>query len=235
MEQARSKSSNDPQSTGPISEFAPAWSRKLLEVGCAYGFFLQTEDGSDPRNAVRDAGPDQPPVLDYDVQRLQPALREHRAFSDALQRGLLRAGWISFTRRMGVNGTAHACGTLPCGSDPEHSVVDADGQVHGLRGLAVVDGSILPRSSRVNPALTIYAWGLRVGARIALGWTQAMTSERNAFGVLQQREVRARPQRFKQRVLRLVFEATCGCEAVEMRGLKPVARDGGGQRHRQRC
>jgi choline dehydrogenase-like flavoprotein len=147
----------------------------------AYGFFLQTEDGSDARNAVRDVGGDQPPVLDYDVHRLQPALREHRAFSGALQHALLRAGWISVTRRMGVNGTAHACGTLPFGTDPEHSVVDGDGQVHGLRGLAVVDGSILPRSSRVNPALTIYAWGLRVGARIALGWTQAMTSERNAW------------------------------------------------------
>jgi choline dehydrogenase-like flavoprotein len=26
----------------------------------------------------------------------------------------------------------------------------------------VVDGSVLPRSSRVNPALTIYDWALRV-------------------------------------------------------------------------
>jgi choline dehydrogenase-like flavoprotein len=25
-----------------------------------------------------------------------------------------------------------------------------------------VDGSVLPRSSRVNPSLTIYAWSLRV-------------------------------------------------------------------------
>ena len=30
----------------------------------------------------------------------------------------------------------------------------------------VVDGSVLPRSSRVNPALTIYAWALRVASRL---------------------------------------------------------------------
>jgi choline dehydrogenase-like flavoprotein len=39
--------------------------------------------------------------------------------------------------------------------------VDAKGRVHGMYGLYVVDGSILPRSSQVNPSLTIYAWGLR--------------------------------------------------------------------------
>jgi len=39
--------------------------------------------------------------------------------------------------------------------------------VHGLAGLTVVDGSVLPRSSRVNPALTIYAWSLRAAERLA--------------------------------------------------------------------
>jgi choline dehydrogenase-like flavoprotein len=32
-----------------------------------------------------------------------------------------------------------------------------------MSGLYVVDGSVLPRSSRVNPSLSIYAWALRVG------------------------------------------------------------------------
>jgi len=46
-------------------------------------------------------------------------------------------------------------------------VVDATGRAHGLRGLYVADGSVLPRSSQVNPSLTIYAWGLRLGDRLA--------------------------------------------------------------------
>ncbi|MER2600744.1 MAG: GMC oxidoreductase, partial [Candidatus Competibacter phosphatis] len=33
----------------------------------------------------------------------------------------------------------------------------------------VVDGSVLPRSSRVNPSLTIYAWALRVAERLQQG------------------------------------------------------------------
>jgi len=107
------------------------------------------------------------PILDYDPQRLLPAAREHRAFSRALQRALARAGMVSFTRRVGLSGTAHACGSLVCGLSAVDSVVDGDARVHGMQGLYVVDGSVLPRSSRVNPSLTIYAWGLRAGQRVA--------------------------------------------------------------------
>jgi len=53
------------------------------------------------------------------------------------------------------------------GSDPGSSVVDAHGKVHGFDNLYVADGSVLPRASRVNPALTIYAWGLRLGQWLA--------------------------------------------------------------------
>ena len=74
---------------------------------------------------------------------------------------------MGLTRRIGLSGTAHACGSLICGRDATDSVVDATGRVHGIHGLYVVDGSVLPRSSRVNPSLTIYAWGLRVGDLVA--------------------------------------------------------------------
>jgi choline dehydrogenase-like flavoprotein len=130
----------------------------------AYGFFLQTEDGSHFSNRVCDGTP---PVLDYRDARLRSAAREHRKFTRAFQAALLGAGLVSFTKRIGLNGTAHACGSLVCGETPYDSVVDPFGQVYGMKGLYVVDGSVLPRSSRVNPSLTIYAWGLRVAELLA--------------------------------------------------------------------
>jgi choline dehydrogenase-like flavoprotein len=161
----------------------PQTARRLISRR-AYGFFLQTEDGSDPRNRVQDESvPGSLPVLDYDERRLLPAAREHRAFTRALQRSLARAGMVSFTRRIGLQGTAHACGSLACGQSAADSVVDGAGRVHGMQGLYVVDGSILPRSSRVNPSLTIYAWGLRAGQLVARqfrergGTAQQATSE----------------------------------------------------------
>jgi len=73
---------------------------------------------------------------------------------------------IPLIKPVPLDGTAHACGTLIAGDDPATSVVDEAGRVHGLQGLYVVDGSVLPRSSRVNPSLTIYAWALRVADKL---------------------------------------------------------------------
>jgi choline dehydrogenase-like flavoprotein len=36
-----------------------------------------------------------------------------------------------------------------------------------MERLYVGDGSALPRASRVNPSLTVYAWGLRLGDHLA--------------------------------------------------------------------
>jgi choline dehydrogenase-like flavoprotein len=140
------------------------------EVGArAYGFFLQTEDGSHAENRVLDAGRrrDDLPVLDYDAQRCAPALREHHRLVAQFRLVLARAGLLALSERIGLAGTAHACGTLVAGEDPATSVVDPHGKVHGVESLYVVDGSVLPRSARVNPSLTIYAWSLRVAERLA--------------------------------------------------------------------
>jgi choline dehydrogenase-like flavoprotein len=135
----------------------------------AIGFFVTTEDGSDADNRIVSGGHDGMPVMNYDLRRLKPADKEHRRLIRAFIGRLIRAGLVGVDRYIGMAGTAHALGSMVTGRDPTESVVDAHGQVHGMRGLWVGDGSILPRSSRVNPALTIYAWGLRLGAHLAGG------------------------------------------------------------------
>jgi len=159
-----------------IATQVPRWLPRRLTrlIGRrVYGLFLQTEDGSHADNRViaKTDGRDRP-RLDYDPARLTPAVEEHRRLVRTLSRQLLGLGYLPLVKAIPLSGTAHACGTLITGNDPATSVVDADGKVHGMENVYVVDGSILPRSSRVNPALTIYAWGLRVASRLQLGRSQ---------------------------------------------------------------
>jgi choline dehydrogenase-like flavoprotein len=106
-------------------------------------------------------------MLDYDLHRIEPARDEHHALIRAFMAQLLRAGLLGVERYAGLAGTAHAIGSLVTGSGPLTSAVDPAGKVHGMANLYVGDGSGLPRTSRVNPSLTIYAWGLRLGHHLA--------------------------------------------------------------------
>ena len=133
----------------------------------AIGFFVTTEDGSHADNRIVSCAGTGTPLMDYDLHRIKASHREHRRIVNAWIGRLLRAGLVGVDKYMGLAGTAHALGSLVTGDDPESTVVDADGKVHGMDGLYVGDGSVLPRSSRVNPALTIYAWGLRLGDHLA--------------------------------------------------------------------
>jgi len=131
----------------------------------AYGFFITTEDGSSVDNrVVSQTQTGQRPMLDYSLERIPASLAEHQSLLQAFKRSLLRSGLLGASKPMGLAGTAHALGSMVTGVNPATSVVDANGCVHCFQGLYVADGSILPRASRVNPALTIYAWGLRLGA-----------------------------------------------------------------------
>lgn len=134
----------------------------------ALGFFVTTEDGSSRDNRVL-SNRGHRPVLDYELDRIAPSRDEHAACIHDFERALRHAGFAGTSRWTGLAGTAHAVGTLVTGTDPASSVVDPDGRVHGMTGLYVGDGSVLPRTSRVNPSLTIYAWGLRLGRRLAAG------------------------------------------------------------------
>jgi len=147
-----------------LPTWAPRWCADLLGSR-AYGFFLTTEDGSHPDNRIR-VEDGASPVLDYNPARRPAMLQEHRVLVREFRGDLLKRGYLGASRTMPIAASAHACGTLVAGGDPATSVVDGDGRVHGMENLYVVDGSVLPRSGSVNPALTIYAWALRCASRL---------------------------------------------------------------------
>lgn len=56
----------------------------------------------------------------------------------------------------------HPLGTARAAARPEDGVVDGDLRVHGLEGLHVADGSVVPSALGVNPQLTIMALATRL-------------------------------------------------------------------------
>ncbi|MEZ5170530.1 MAG: GMC family oxidoreductase N-terminal domain-containing protein [Acidimicrobiia bacterium] len=61
----------------------------------------------------------------------------------------------------------HPMGTARMGGDPSSSVVDPWGRTWDVPGLWVLDGSLLPSSTHVNPQITIMAMAARGAARLA--------------------------------------------------------------------
>ena len=60
----------------------------------------------------------------------------------------------------------HPLGTARAGADPARSVVDGDLAVHGLSGLHVCDGSVVPSALGVNPQMTIMALSTRLACHL---------------------------------------------------------------------
>lgn len=61
----------------------------------------------------------------------------------------------------------HPLGTARMGIDPATSVVDEHLQVHGVEGLHVCDGSVVPTSLGVNPQITIMALATRLAHHLS--------------------------------------------------------------------
>jgi hypothetical protein len=56
----------------------------------------------------------------------------------------------------------HPLGTARADARPAHGVVDGSLALHGVRGVHVADGSVVPSSLGVNPQLTIMALATRL-------------------------------------------------------------------------
>jgi choline dehydrogenase-like flavoprotein len=61
--------------------------------------------------------------------------------------------------------SAHVNGTCRLGTNPTNSGCSPTGERHGVRGLYVMDGSVLPTSPGVNPQWTIMAIASLLSAR----------------------------------------------------------------------
>lgn len=60
----------------------------------------------------------------------------------------------------------HPLGIARADARPTHGVVDGDLAVHGVRGVHVADGSVVPSALGVNPQLTMMALAARLAFRM---------------------------------------------------------------------
>lgn len=89
-----------------------------------------------------------------------------RRFRSLLRQHLVGIRMVVVNQGVTLN-YGHACGTCRAGEDPTTSVVNAEGRVHGVDNLYVVDSSFMPTSGGTNPSLTVAANSLRIAERIA--------------------------------------------------------------------
>jgi choline dehydrogenase-like flavoprotein len=153
---------------GDAPAFAPgaaleAMARRSLD------FWLTSEDLPDPENRVLAL-----PGGEIRLHHRPNNLRAHEELTSRLKTLLSRIGCEGklvctqtyLGKRIPIAGVAHQCGTVRFGDDPRTSALDRFCRAHDVGNLWVVDGSFFPSSSACNPALTIMANALRVGARL---------------------------------------------------------------------
>ena len=88
--------------------------------------------------------------------------------------------YLDSYRRDGTVNTAHPLGGCAMSDDPAVGVVDANGEVNGLRNLFVIDGAIIPSALGVNPSLTIAAVAERIADVLINGTGTASLASRLA-------------------------------------------------------
>lgn len=126
-------------------------------------WLIMSEDPPLARNRVR-LLPDGTPEVTW-----HPAdLKAHHRFVRHARKLLRRIGFPLVLRHtFGIEAPSHQCGTVRMGLDPATSALDPFCRAHDHPNLYVVDAGCFPSSAAVNPALTVAAQALRVGAHLA--------------------------------------------------------------------
>ena len=150
-----------------ITKLAP-FGLSLKEVAeHAVDFWLSTEDLPRAENRVTVDGEGRLTLTysssnDHARDRLLEQLRSLLGRLGMHEHHLIPR-WAYLENKIPVAGVAHQAGTCRFGSDPATSVLNTDCRAHELDNLYVVDTSVFPSISAVNPALTAMANAVRVG------------------------------------------------------------------------
>ncbi|MGH2851853.1 MAG: GMC family oxidoreductase N-terminal domain-containing protein [Solirubrobacteraceae bacterium] len=141
-------------------EDGPMWGPPLVEALRRYrrwtGVLAMTNDdnnGAVIAGASRDEDAYTADFNAAEAERIGGALRFSRDVFEAA--GASEVLWTGLV-------TTHIQGSCRMGSDPERSVVDANGEAHRVRRLFVGDGSVVPRTVSSNPSITIMALASRL-------------------------------------------------------------------------
>ncbi len=140
-------------------EHGPLWGAPLVEAVREFrrwvGLLVMVNDDNNGSVQVDENGEEsfEAAFTDPERERMDGALEfTRRVLSAAGASRVLSTGLL----------TTHQQGSCRMGSDPERSVVDADGQSWDVKRLYVGDGSLVPRTLSVNPSLTIMALASRL-------------------------------------------------------------------------
>jgi len=94
----------------------------------------------------------------------------HAAFVKQTRQLLREIGFSAVLGRpFGLEVPSHQCGTVRFGDDPARAPLDPFCRAFDHPNLYVVDASFFPSSAALNPALTVAAQALRVGAHLKEG------------------------------------------------------------------
>jgi choline dehydrogenase-like flavoprotein len=151
------------------TRLAPQWTLERIATH-AIDFWLSTEDLPRAENRVT-LDPSGGIRLAYAPNNQEPKRQLHRQLKSLLAQLDLNPGHLIhrfayMKNDIPVAGVAHQAGTCRFGADPATSVLDVDCRAHEVDNLYVVDTSVFPSISAVNPALTAMANSLRVGDRL---------------------------------------------------------------------
>ncbi|MEY4748370.1 MAG: hypothetical protein RIQ60_584 [Pseudomonadota bacterium] len=154
----------EPMLRGPLPR-VPKWLRSALAEH-SVDWYAQSEDlpHPDSRVTLRPDG-----AINLHWHRTN--LAAHRRWVARCRQILKGTGYpILLAAGFGTEVVSHQCGTVRFGTDPATSALDPLCKAWDHDNLYVVDTGFFPSSAAVNPALTLAAQALRVGAHLRERW-----------------------------------------------------------------